>query len=80
MRYFKGIILFGLHITRSSSFSLHDFTDVDWTDNVYDHKSTDDYLVFFGHTPTSWKSGNHHGSQGNNMLSLVLLLKMSIKP
>ena len=60
MRYFKGTIFFGLHITCTSSFSLHDFTYVDRTDSVYDHKSTGDYLVFFKHTPTSWKSGKQH--------------------
>jgi hypothetical protein len=29
LRYLKGTTSYGLHITRSSSFSLHGFTDVD---------------------------------------------------
>jgi hypothetical protein len=53
LRYLKGTVSFGLHITRSSSFSLHGFTDVDWDGSVDDHKSTSGYFVFFGHTSIS---------------------------
>jgi len=56
LRYLKGTTSHGLHITRSPSFALHVFTDVDWADNVDDRKSTGGYLVFFGQMPISWKS------------------------
>jgi len=44
-------------ITRGSSFALHGFTDADWAGSIDDRKSTGGYLVFFGQTPISWKSG-----------------------
>ena len=55
--YLKSMISFGFHITRSSSFTLHNFTDADWAGSVDDHNSIGDYLVFFGNTLISWKSG-----------------------
>ena len=57
LHYLKGMVSISLHITCSSFFSLHGFVDGDWTSNIDNHKSTDSYLVFFGHTPISWKSG-----------------------
>jgi histone deacetylase 1/2 len=57
LRYLRGTTSHGLHITRSSSFALHGFTDVDWAGSVEDRKSTGGYLVFFCQTPISWKSG-----------------------
>jgi len=53
LRYLKGTTSHCLHITRSSSFALHGFTDADWTGNVVDQKSIGGYLVFFGQTPIS---------------------------
>jgi len=55
--YLKGIASYGFHITRGSSFALHGFTDADWAGSIDDRKSTGGYLVFFGQTPISWKSG-----------------------
>jgi len=57
LRYLKGTTSHGLHITRSSSFALHGFTNADWADSVDDRKSTSGYLVFFDQTPISWKLG-----------------------
>ena len=54
--YQRGTTTYGFHITRSSSFALHGFTDTDWAGSTDDHKSTSGYLVFFGQTPISWKS------------------------
>jgi hypothetical protein len=48
LRYLRGTASHGLHITRSSFFALHGFTDADWADSVEDRKSMGGYLVFFG--------------------------------
>ena len=56
LRYLKGMTSYGFHITRGSSFALHGFTDTDWAGSIDDRKSMG-HLVFFGHTPISWKSG-----------------------
>ena len=56
LRYLRGTTTYGLHITRSSSFALHGFTDADWAGSTDDRKSTGAYLVIFGQTPISWKS------------------------
>jgi hypothetical protein len=50
------MVTYGLHITRSSSFYLHVFTDADWAYSIDDHKSTGGYLILFGQTLVSWKS------------------------
>jgi histone deacetylase 1/2 len=55
--YLKGTTSYGFHITRGSSFALHGFTDADWAGSIDDRKSTGGYLVFFGQTLISWKSG-----------------------
>jgi hypothetical protein len=46
--YLRGTTSHGLHITRSSSFALHGFTNADWEGSVEDIKSMGGYLVFFG--------------------------------
>jgi histone deacetylase 1/2 len=57
LRYLKGTASYDFHITRGTSFSLHGFTDADWAGSIDDRKSMGGYLVFFGQTPISWKSG-----------------------
>jgi histone deacetylase 1/2 len=57
LRYLKGTTSYGFHITRGSSFALHGFTDADWVGSIDDSNFTGGYLVFFGQTPISWKSG-----------------------
>jgi len=57
LRYLKGTITHSLHITRSSSFALHGLTNADWAGSVDNRKSMGGYLIFFGQTPISWKSG-----------------------
>ena len=54
--YLRGMASHGLHITSSSSFSLHGFIDADWVGSVEDRKSMGGYLVFFGQTSILWKS------------------------
>jgi histone deacetylase 1/2 len=48
LRYLKGTASYGFHITRSSSFALHGFTDANPAGSIDDKKSTSGYLVFFG--------------------------------
>jgi len=60
LRYLKGTTSYGFHITRGSFFALHGFTDADWAGSIDDRKSTGGYLVFFGQTLISWKSGKQH--------------------
>jgi len=57
LRYLKGTASYGFHITWGSPFALHGFTDVDWAGSIDDSKYTGGYLVFFGQTSISWKSG-----------------------
>jgi len=51
------IFWFYWHISRSSSFAWHGFTNTDWVGSVDDRKSMGGYLVFFCNTLISWKSG-----------------------
>jgi hypothetical protein len=53
LRYLRGMTSYDLHITRSSSFAFHGFTDADWAGSVEDRKSMGGYLVFFGQMPIS---------------------------
>ena len=55
MCYLRGTTTYGLHISHSSSFALHVFTNADWAGSIDDRKSTGGYLVFFGKTLVSWK-------------------------
>ena len=57
VRYLHGTTMYGLHITRGSSLSLHGFMDADWAASLDDRKSTGGYLVYLGSTSISWKSG-----------------------
>jgi hypothetical protein len=57
LRYLQGTTTSSLHIIRSSSFVLHGFTDTYWASNIDDRKSIGGYLIFFGQTLISWKSG-----------------------
>jgi len=57
LRYLQGTASYGFHITWGTSFALHGFPNADWAGSIDDRKSTSGYLVFFGQTPISWKSG-----------------------
>jgi histone deacetylase 1/2 len=57
LRYLKGTTSHDFHITRGTSFAFHGFTDADWAESIDDRRSMGGYLVFFGQTPISWKSG-----------------------
>ncbi|VVA23262.1 Hypothetical predicted protein, partial [Prunus dulcis] len=46
LRYLKGTLYFGLHLSRRSSHRLYAFSDADWAGNLDDRKSTTAYVVY----------------------------------
>ncbi|XP_019156474.1 PREDICTED: uncharacterized protein LOC109153138 [Ipomoea nil] len=56
LRYIKGILDYGLHITVSYSAVIHAFSDSDWAGCPLDRKSTGGYAVFLGKNLISWLS------------------------
>ncbi|CAL2259186.1 unnamed protein product [Prunus armeniaca] len=56
LRYFKGTLYFGLHLSRCSSHHLYAFSDADWAGNRDDCKSTTVYVVYLGGNLISWSS------------------------
>ncbi|XP_031106128.1 uncharacterized protein LOC116010755 [Ipomoea triloba] len=54
IRYVKGTLHYGLHVTKSLSSELHAFSDSDWTGNPDDRKSTSGFAVYFGSNLVSW--------------------------
>ena len=53
LHYLRGTATYDLHITRSSLFNLHGFTNADWKGSTDNRKSIGGYLVFFGQTSIS---------------------------
>lgn len=53
LRYVKGTLNHGLHIT-SGSLSLTAFADADWAGDPVDRRSTSGFVVFLRSTPISW--------------------------
>ena len=56
LRYLKQTIGHGLLLRRSSSMTLHAFSDADWVGNADDSTSTTAYVTFLGANPVSWSS------------------------
>ncbi|XP_031116683.1 uncharacterized protein LOC116020343 [Ipomoea triloba] len=54
IRYVKGTLHYGLHVTKSLSSELHAFLDSDWVGNPDDRKSTSGFAVYFGNNLVSW--------------------------
>lgn len=54
LRYLKGTIDHGLHLTRDTSHSLTAFYDSDWAGDPSDCKSTASFIIYFGCNPISW--------------------------
>ena len=56
VRYVKGTLDFGMHITPSTSTSLVAYSDADWAGCPDTRRSTSGYCVYFGDNLVSWSS------------------------
>lgn len=54
--YLKGTLDHGLHISSTSSFELHTYSDADWASCPDDQCSTSGFYVFLGSNLISWGS------------------------
>ncbi|GJY84403.1 ribonuclease H-like domain-containing protein [Tanacetum coccineum] len=60
LRYLKGSLSLGIHITKCSGIVLKAYSDADWTKCVVTRKSVTCYCVFVNNTLISWKSKKHN--------------------
>ncbi|XP_019171420.1 PREDICTED: uncharacterized protein LOC109166973 [Ipomoea nil] len=56
LRYIKGTLYYGLHLSASPTTSIHAYSDSDWAGCPVDRKSTSGYVVFLGSNLISWLS------------------------
>ena len=56
LRYLKGTIFDGLHISSHSSLTLQAYSDADWAGDPTDHRSTTGYFFLLGDSLISWRS------------------------
>ena len=56
IRYFKGTLFQGLHLSSTSSPSLQGYSNSDWAGDNTDRRSTTGFCVFLGDSLISWKS------------------------
>lgn len=54
LRYLCGTVDLGLTLSTSSDFTLHTFSDADWTGCPDDKKSTGSSLIFIGNNQICW--------------------------
>lgn len=62
LRYIKGTLHHGLHITAGPLF-LTAYADADWAGDPVDRHSTSGFVVFLGATPVSWSAKKQHGGR-----------------
>ena len=55
LRYLKGTLTFGIHLTKGS-LKLQAFSDADWARDQSDRRSTSGFCVFLGASPVSWSA------------------------
>jgi len=56
LRYIKGTLDYGLHLSVSTSTAIHVYSDFDWAGCSVNRKSTSGYAVFLGTNLISWVS------------------------
>ncbi|XP_019171058.1 PREDICTED: uncharacterized protein LOC109166620 [Ipomoea nil] len=56
LRYIKGTLHYGLHLSASPTTFIHAYSDSDWAGCPVDRKSTSGYAVFLGSNLISWLS------------------------
>jgi histone deacetylase 1/2 len=56
LRYLKGTMTYGLHITKSSSLDITAYSDADWAGCPDTRRSTSGYCVFLGDNLVAWSS------------------------
>jgi hypothetical protein len=56
LRFVKGAIDLGLHITKSSSMLVNGFSDADWAGCLDDRRSTEGFAIFLGSNLVSWSA------------------------
>ncbi|XP_019165961.1 PREDICTED: uncharacterized protein LOC109161843 [Ipomoea nil] len=56
LRYIKGTLTYGLHLSVSASSTIHAFSNSDWAGCPVDKKSTSGYAIFLGSNLISWLS------------------------
>jgi len=56
VRYLKGTLFQGLHLSSTSTPTLQGYSDSDWAGDITDRRSTTGFCVFLGDCLISWKS------------------------
>ena len=56
IRYLKGTLFQGLHLSSASSPTLQGYSDFDWTGDITNRRSMTGFYVFLGDSLTSWNS------------------------
>ncbi|GJT42688.1 ribonuclease H-like domain-containing protein [Tanacetum coccineum] len=80
LRYLKGSLGLGIHITRESGMSLKAYSDADWAKCIITKKSVTGYCVFMNNNLVSWKSKKAKHSQNPQLKqSIELLLQLPVK-
>jgi hypothetical protein len=59
LRYVRGTLDMGLHIVKSPSMLMSQFSDVDWAGCLDDRRSTRGFAIFLGSNLVSWSAENN---------------------
>lgn len=56
LRYLKGTLDYGIHITKNYSFDISCYSDADWAGCPDDRRSTSGYAIYIGSNLVSWSA------------------------